>query len=73
MRLQQDNMLNHMSRALCAIVLLALPLACGDSEERADQTSQRTPTVQVVDYAGLEAFLMERKGQPYLLNLWAIW
>ena len=64
-------MLISFKRTLCAAACLFLPLACG--EEQPSEALSRTPTVQVVDFAGLETFVAGHKGRPYLLNFWAIW
>lgn len=63
-------MIEFLQRTLCAAGLLLLPLACGGNEP---PRVTRTPSVQVLDYAGLETFMNEQKGRPYLLNIWAIW
>lgn len=52
--------------------LTALPAACS-GDDASEPEPAPTASVSVVDLAGVEAALEQRRGSGLLLNFWAIW
>lgn len=64
-------MLRVSARALLSSLSL-LPLACSDEFAEAGRVQLDTAPIQV-SFDDLAAKLAQLEGQPYLLNLWAMW
>lgn len=67
--------LSFFSRLALALPLFALP-ACdssGEAEAQSSGESYVSPSISIVDFAGLEPALEAGRGEGMLLNFWAIW
>lgn len=59
-------------------MLLSLALAaCSPGSESVPEQASQSPatlsSIEIVDFAGLEAALAAKRGEGFLLNFWAIW
>jgi thiol-disulfide isomerase/thioredoxin len=61
--------------ALGLVELASISASCdgSDASRAAAPPAASSPSVEVVDLAGLEAALAERRGRGVLLNFWALW